>query len=71
MRRNRRDHGRSEADVPPVPCPCGALVEGRGALCRKCRRRLRWLQRMKGRRREQWRDVNRFDFFLLQVVSPR
>ena len=56
MRRNRRNTRRAQTTDVPRVCPCGAFVEGRGAYCRKCRGRLRWLQRMSGRRRDHGRQ---------------
>lgn len=73
MRRNRhqqRQHRRARIDAPGI-CPCGALIDNAGELCRKCRRRLRWRQRMSGKRRDQWREFNRSNYYALQVVSPR
>lgn len=58
MRRKRRNHQRTRPGTPKV-CACGAQIEGKGDLCRKCRGRLRWIRRTKGRRRDQWRDLNR------------
>jgi hypothetical protein len=57
MRRNR--NRRRPYTNTSSACLCGALIEGRGARCRKCRRRLRWDQRMNGEQRAQRKRNNR------------
>jgi hypothetical protein len=57
MRRNR-NRRRPNVNRPPA-CPCGALSEHKGALCRKCGRRLRWIKRANGMRRGQAKQFNR------------
>lgn len=69
MRRNRRNPRRAQTKGVPRVCPCGAFIESKGALCRKCRRRLRWLQRMSGKRRDQWRQSNRNNHSFREAVS--
>lgn len=67
-----RRTGRNIPKAPDTPriCPCGAQADESNDLCRKCRRRLRWLRRMVGRRRDQWREFHRSNFFYTEAVSP-
>ena len=68
MRSTRKNHQSTTSD-PSRHCPCGAQIDGRGHLCRKCRERLRWLRRTKGRRRDDWRESNRATHSLFEAVT--
>ncbi|MBY8888515.1 hypothetical protein K7472_27275 [Streptomyces sp. PTM05] len=68
MPRTERTQPNANPEAPRT-CPCGALIDGRGDLCRKCRGRLRWLRRLNGKRRDQWRAFNQSSFFVSEVVN--
>ncbi|MCQ4081137.1 hypothetical protein NGB36_11115 [Streptomyces sp. RB6PN25] len=68
MPRKERNCQQSESEAPRI-CPCGAQIEGRGDLCRKCRGRVRWLRRTNGRRRDQWREFIQSNSYFTEAVS--